>query len=157
MEDVIDSALRMLRSALIHLLVLGVITNPLYAARQGSVGQASSLGSISISLTIPDSAQLIVKSSRDTNSLQDEQFCLHVLDSFTGPSSGFYNVAGLNGDLYARYGIGETNYQTVSSRIKLDNNYLKTTNDNRACDLKNTIEIDHTSNKSALLLILIAE
>lgn len=152
MEDVIEFVLQAICNACRYLLILGCLLNPLYAATQGSVGQSSSHGSVSISLTIPESAQLIVQSPKQAN--HNNQICLQVIDSFSS-SNGFYNIAGLDGALSAIYDAATGNYEKSISQIHLNHNNSNDSGD--VCGFTKAIETKTSAHSSAMLLILIAE
>ena len=128
------------------------------AATQGSLGRTGSQGSISISLVIPDSTQLILEHVNTSDTANKAHVCLKVLDSIRQSSINNYQIAGLKGKLLANYGVGETNYQHTSRHIELENTYLNTDVSNEACSFETTIsEVESIENKSAFLLMLIVE
>lgn len=159
MEDVARKALQHSSSRLILLLIFSLVLNPLYAATQGKAGRTGSQGSISISLIIPDNTRLIAETSvHDSNIEGTQSVCLKVFDSITRSATGFYNIAGLNGQLQANYGIGETDYSHSTELIKLNNTYFAVNNTSQLCSFETDIATVNTQNEnSAVLLMLIAE
>ena len=159
MEDVTHKSYDLMRRGLTVLLIIALGCNALYAATQGNIGSTSSRGSISISLVIPDNTQLIVESSeQQLAGIAQQQVCLKVFDSITLTNTGFYTIAGLNGELSAHYGIGETNYVAASQQIKLDNVYNKINTRDQSCGFEmNLPSSTQNYDKSTLLLMLIAE
>ena len=159
MEDVTHKSYGLIRRGLNLLLIVALGCNALYAATQGNIGSTTSRGSISISLVIPNNTQLVVeRSDQQLEGIEQQHVCLKVFDSIKLTSTGFYTIAGLNGELHADYGIGETNYAEFSQQISLENVHHKLSDRNQSCGFETSIPtatLNH--NQSALLLMLIAE
>jgi len=159
LEDVARKALQHICSCMKFLLIFSLVLNPLYAATQGKVGRTGSQGSISISLVIPDNTRLIAEDSKYDDAIEGTQsVCLKVFDTITHSTTGFYNIAGLDGQLQADYDVGKTDYSHSTQSIKLSNTYLALDNADQVCSFEANIATANSQNKnSAVLLMLIAE
>ncbi|MFK7793767.1 MAG: hypothetical protein AB8B89_00320 [Gammaproteobacteria bacterium] len=151
MEDVSrDNHCRLWHWCLIIFVLLLVQSN-LYAATQGSVGNSSSRGNISITLEIPQLTR--ISAELDQLPLSEyAQLCLHVSDINNPKDVNFITIAGLKGDIPADYNIGKSDYQLSSQMIK--SNGLSSTRCNFQTSINNT---KNTNGGKALLLMMIAE
>lgn len=77
------------------ILLILVCCSTLQAATQGTIGQTASSGSISISLHIPESTQLVARKSVLSNQ-HDAHICLHVVDSVARSTVNYYRIARLD-------------------------------------------------------------
>lgn len=80
---------------LCFLLILWFSGATLQAATQGNIGQASSSGSISIRLHVPESTRLVAR-KRISQDQHDAHICLHVVDSVARSKLNYYRIARLD-------------------------------------------------------------
>lgn len=151
MEDVSQSNTCHKWQVLTIIFALFIVQSNLYAATQGSLGNSSSQGSISISLHIPEVTR--IKANIEHVSLSEQaELCLQVINIKNQGDNKFYTIAGLNGELAAIYNAGLSPYEQSAQVIRPNNT---TTTD---CSYRSDVQTNvHSENQQDLLLMIIAE
>ena len=151
MEDVSQSDTCHLWRVFSIIFALFIVQSNLYAATQGSLGNSSSQGSISISLHIPDVTR--IRAEIEQVSLSEQaKICLHVVDGNNQTGINFFTIAGLNGDLTAIYNAGFSPYEKSAQVIRANSTSTI------GCSYRSHVKANVNSGEQQdLLLMIIAE
>ena len=150
MEDVGSYLPRQLLLWCVIILIGCFLQTPLNAATQGKSDRTSSRGTISITLEIPESTRLIA----DT---QNQDVCLHVLDSAINQDTHFYKVVGLNSKLSAEENDNQQAFDKENALLKLNNFYGRSSSVQSRCITPTKISPELVNNNQSILLMLVVE
>ena len=119
------------------------------AATQGKAGRTS-VGSLGISVHIPQSVRLLANKSNSAPITNDTTYCLSVIDAHSPSGLNFYQINTLHG----------WQQNLKASQLQLYNRYGLSKDDVPTCQSAEFVASPHTVDKertNALVLILIPE